>query len=170
MEDGEIHFPDGADVANQAVGHTAQGAAAARRRAQQFAPGCDAQGRSVASEHRDVAWLQVVDERNLRLIGIFAFMDGIGIHIDARAGTPEQRHVLVEGADEGPHRLVFVPELVEQVGEHRRIQNVLECSHIDTHEEPFPSRELVDYGRRGAGRPIFRLPTNIPRRRESRCR
>ena len=112
---GKAHLADRLDVADQPVGHAACGAAHLRCRAQQLAPGCDPVGRPVAGEHRDVAGLEIVDERDLDLVGVLARRHLVARHVEPGAGAAEQDQALVERPHERPHRLLHQAQPVHHV-------------------------------------------------------
>ena len=71
VKDREAQRPDSADIADQAVGHAADRTAGARRGRQQFAPRRDA-ARAATPEDRNFVGLEVVDQCDFELVGVFA--------------------------------------------------------------------------------------------------
>ena len=133
MEHRKAHRPDLADVAHQAVGDAARRPPRPRGGRQEFAPGCDPLGRAVAAEDRDIVGLEVVDQRDLYIVGVLALGHRIGVHVEAGAGPAEHHQCVVERADEGSHRLAGAAEAVEHVGQDRGIEHCLERGEIDGH-------------------------------------
>ena len=118
----EAHLADLLHVAHQAVGDAARCAARHAGGGQQLAPRRDAVGRPVAGQHHHVVRLQVVDQCDLHLVGVFAFAVFVHRHVQAGARAADQLQRVVERAHEGLHRLLHQAEAVEHVGQHRGVQ------------------------------------------------
>jgi hypothetical protein len=144
VEHRELRVADGAHVAHEAVGHRAERAAHTRRRRQKLAPGGDPLG-TAAAEHHDLARLEIIDDCDLELIGVFA--PGDVEHLAEQPGPRKTREhkAVVERSDAWRHRLIAEPRLVEDIREHGRIEMLayaLEKSLIVSHRHGSPHRSI----------------------------
>src|SRR5262245_17049928 len=110
----ELHLPDGADVAREAVHHGTRGTARPCSGGEQLAPGRDAPG-SAAGEHRHLARLEVVDQLDLELVRVLAGRRVVNVHAERGARAAAQRQRVVERPDACLHRLVAVTGGVQAI-------------------------------------------------------
>ena len=124
MEHRETHLADLAHIAHQSIGDTTGSTPGHGRGGQQLAPGRNAVGRPVAGQHDHVAGLQIVDQRDLHLVRVFALTQGVGRHVQAGARPPDQDPALVQWPHKGLHRASLQPQAVHHVRQDGRTQGL----------------------------------------------
>ena len=75
-----------------------------------------------AGEHRDVAGLEVVDQRDLELVRVVAARHVIDVAIEPGARAPDQDQRLVERPDLRRQHLMAIAQLVQHVRQDRRVE------------------------------------------------
>ncbi len=121
VEDREFHAANGAHVADEAVGDHTCGATSARCRGQQLTPRRDAL-RAAAAEDHDIARVEIVDDPDLELVGIFAGRGPCDFAEQAGTRKADENKVVVKRADPRLHRLVEEADLVQDIRQHRGVE------------------------------------------------
>ena len=105
-----------------------------------------------AREHRDVAGLEVVDQRDLQLVGIVARRDMIDIPIEAGARPAAQDQAVIERPDRRRHDLVAVALRIQDVRQHGGVKGPPDRRDqlLVDHWAPPRMRRRREYSRRRA--------------------
>ena len=138
---GNFIAADMPDVAHQAVGHAAGGAARHRCRRQQFAPRRNAVGRTAAREDGHVAGLEVVHQPDLEFVGVLAFEHRIGFGVKSGASAADERERVIERSHERPQCLIRISHLVHDVGKDRSVERLKQLGRC--HGKSPPKRWLM---------------------------
>src|SRR5262249_35418948 len=120
-------------IAHEAVGYTPRRFACHRRGAEEFAPWCNAVA-AWASKHHHILGLQIIDESDLELVRVDAFVDVINCHVVAGPGAPEHHQALVEWTDLGRNCMVPSTETIQHIRNDRAVKTTAcRCNETAVH-------------------------------------